>query len=127
MRHFRLTTVSVMPGTELTVIGPGGERRWSHRQVVSMAEGQAVAVARLLDDLGRSTHATFETADAGYRASIPIDVVVEKAVIDPGDDDGSFRLLVPQGRTLCWNVKGVTRIRLTIGPEPDSVPADPSH
>lgn len=120
---------------QLTVVGPGGERRWSQSEMASLAEGTSVPVARLLDDMGAATHASFETASTDYRASIPIDVVVAAGVIVLGDEEGPldasrggpFRLLVPDGKTLCWNVKNVARIRLTVGSEPDSVPANPPH
>lgn len=124
-----------MATAQLTVVGSGGERRWSQAQLAFLADGNSVPVSRLLDDVGPATHASFETASTDYRASIPIDVVVADGVIVHGDEDGPldvsrggpFRLVVPDGKTLCWNVKHVARIRLTVGPEPDSVPANPPH
>ncbi|MDQ3781489.1 MAG: molybdopterin-dependent oxidoreductase [Actinomycetota bacterium] len=124
-----------MADPQLTVVGSGGERHWSRRQLASLAGGNSVPVSRLLDEVGAATHASFETASSDYRASIPLDVVVADGVIVHGDEEGPldasrggpFRLLVPDGKTLCWNVKNVARIRLTVGSEPDSVPANPPH
>ena len=120
---------------ELIVSATGGDRRWARPEIAALADGDRVAVAALLGDVGAATHASFETESADYRASIPLDVLRDQAVLvhavggEPlaDEDGGPFRLLVPDGDTLCWNVKGVARIRLTDGPEPDSVPENPPH
>lgn len=79
----------------------------------------------LVEDRGDATHVSFETESGDYRASIPIDVACEQGVIYLHQD--SLRLRVEDGATLCWNVKDVARARLTVGPEPDSVPENPPH
>lgn len=65
-------------------------------------------------------HATVVSADDGYRASIPL-VDLRRGVLDDG------RLRIPDGRTLCWNVKNVVCIDVTVGHRPDDVPVDPPH
>lgn len=86
----------------------------------------ATRTARLRDLLERASptaaadHATVVSADDDYRASIPLPALREGLL-----EDG--RLTIPQGRTLCWNVKNVTRIEVTCGPQPDSVPPNPPH
>jgi hypothetical protein len=100
--------------------------------------GSAVRVGALLAQAspgGSATHVSVESEDGEYRASIPIDQLAADGWLmigegprglDPGVG-GPFRLLVPDGRTLCWNVKGVVKLRVTEGPEPDSVPENPPH
>ena len=78
---------------------------------------QFLAAAEPVDD---ADHATVVGAGDGYRASIPLGDLV-RGVLDDG------RLTVPGGRTLCWNVKDVARIEVTIGPQPDDVPPEPPH
>lgn len=98
-------------------------------------DGWGVPVRGLLEDARtEATHASVESEDGHYRASIPLSdlgrgVLVIESNGEPlsRDSGGPFRLIVPEGRTLCWNVKGVAEIRFTAGPEPDSVPANPSH
>ncbi len=112
-----------------------GVRRFSRHTLERMGPDGRVAVGDLVGDPGPFTHISFESADASYRASIPMSSAVAGGVIihadsggplDPGDG-GPFRLIVTDGDTACWNVKGVAVIRLTVGPEPDSVPPSPSH
>jgi hypothetical protein len=38
-----------------------------------------------------------------------------------------WRLVVPDGETLCWNVKGLSAIELTAGKVDDSIPEVPPH
>lgn len=64
-------------------------------------------------------HATVHSGD-GYRASIPVHEL-RRGTLTEG------RLTVPDGRTLCWNVKDVVRIELTSGKHADSVPENPPH
>ncbi len=90
-----------------------------------MAEDDRLAVGALLTDRGEATHATFESTGGDYRASIPLETVTDKGVVEL--DEGGLRLRVVDGDTLCWNVKDLGRIRLTVGPEPDSVPENPPH
>ena len=65
-------------------------------------------------------HATVVSALDGYRASIPLDQLATGVLADG-------RLTVPDGRTLCWNVKDVVRIEVTAGKQPDDVPENPPH
>jgi hypothetical protein len=89
-----------------------------------------VTMAGTVDDLLSSIdsagfdHATVVAGD-GYRASIPLSVLRSGGVI--AVEDGSFRLRVVDGTTLCWNVKDVAQIELTVGKAPDDVPPDPPH
>ncbi len=100
--------------------------------------GEAVAAGELLDRVSptaAATHCSVESDDGHYRASIPIDDLRSKGWLIfrldgealPRERGGPLRLVVPEGRTLCWNVKGVVEMRFTEGPEPDSVPANPPH
>ena len=65
-------------------------------------------------------HATVHAAGDGYTASIPLTELARGTLTDG-------RLVVDGGRTLCWNVKDVIRIEVTVGPRPDSVPENPPH
>ncbi len=129
----------------------GGSRTWGWSELAALpgripdlgAEadgfaGEAVPVAAVLaasEPAIGATHATVESDDGHYRASIPLPELSEKGWLAfgldgeplPRDRGGPLRVVVPQGRTLCWNVKGAATIRLTAGPEPDSVPANPPH
>lgn len=100
--------------------------------------GEAVPIAALIADAapdGAATHATVVSDDGHYRASIPLPELVELGWLAvsldgrplPRDRGGPLRVVVPRGRTLCWNVKGAVEIRLTAGAEPDSVPENPPH
>lgn len=97
--------------------------------------GDAVPVGRLLDEVQASAQfGTVESDDGHYRASIPLTELRRGLLIVeadggplPRDRGGPFRLIVPDGRTLCWNVKSVAEIRFTESPEPDSVPDNPPH
>lgn len=93
--------------------------------------GPAVAspgrIAALLEGAGpgkTATHATVVSGD-GYRASIPLDALRSGGVLSIEHD--SPRLRVVDGRTLCWNVKDVVAIEVSIGKQPDDVPAKPTH
>ena len=91
-----------------------------------VSSGNVVEVGVILpSDLG-ATHATFESLSGDYRASIPLEVARTQGRILL-EEDGSLRLRVEEGDTLCWNVKALERIRLTVGQEPDSVPKNPPH
>jgi len=65
-------------------------------------------------------HGTVFAAGDGYRASIPL-AELERGSLADG------RLTIPGGQTLCWNVKDVVRIEVTVGPQPDDVPENPPH
>jgi len=75
---------------------------------------------------GAATHVTVVSGGQRYRASIPIEELIEKGRLIMADD-GGLRLLVPDGRTLCWNVKDVAMLRVTGGKELDDVPDNPTH
>jgi hypothetical protein len=88
-----------------------------------VSDTRTAAVADLLDRAAPGAagdHATVVSGDDGYRASIPL-MELRRGQLDDG------RLTIPDGRTLCWNVKNVVRIEVTAGPQPDSVPANPPH
>lgn len=80
-------------------------------------------VAALLDAAAprpAADHGTVHSGDGLYTASIPLDALRRGEL-----DDG--RLRIRDGRTLCWNVKDVARIELTVGHRADSVPDNPPH
>lgn len=92
-----------------------------------------VPARRLLEAAGpaeSATHVTALSADGSYSASIPLEEAISKGEIhvnDAADSELPIRLLVPGGMTLCWNVKGLARLRVTEGPEPDSLPEVLTH
>ena len=103
---------------------------------VADAAGEAVSAEAVLQASGpRGRYVSVESEGAAYRASIPIEELSDKGVLVygwesgglPVEKGGPFRILIPGGRTLCWNVKGVAQLRVTAEPEPDSVPANPTH
>lgn len=98
----------------------------------------AVAVASILERLvidPAATHCSVVSRDGSYSASIPLDELRDggwlafalDGEVLTGDLGGPLRLTVSQGTTLCWNVKDVGELRFTVGKEPDSVPANPTH
>ena len=103
----------------------GGHNDGSHEVVVP--------VRRVIEDAGptaSATHVTAMSADGKYSASIPLTEVVAKGELHvrEGPEAGSpIRLVVPGGMTLCWNVKDLGRLRVTEGPEPDSLPEVLAH
>lgn len=92
-----------------------------------------VPVRRVIEGAGpapSATHVTALSADGSYSASIPLGEAVSKGEIHVDEATGGgppIRLLVPDGMTLCWNVKGLGRLRVTEGPEPDSLPEVLTH
>ena len=97
------------------------------------SQGDAVPVSALLAEVDAdpgADHATVSSGDGHYRASIPLDQLRDGGwlFVDLDHDGGGpLRLVVEDGRTLCWNVKHVIGLHLTSGPEPDSVPENPPH
>ncbi len=100
--------------------------------------GSAAPMAVILDRASPwdgATHCTVMSDDGHYRASIPLPDLRSNGWLLYGSADeplsrdagGPFRLIVPDGKTLCWNVKGVAELHFTSGPEPDSVPENPPH
>lgn len=110
----------------LEIYSRAGVSRLTFGDVQALAEGGLVPVGALLSRESGVTHASFESRDGEYRASIPLGLVVERGVVEL-QGEGGLRLRVIDGDTLCWNVKDLGRIRLTDGPEPDSVPENPPH
>jgi hypothetical protein len=120
----RAYTVEEMSG-KLTIDTFGERREWTADELRSLAEGGRLRVSDVVDDHPEATHATFASRD-GYRASIPLEVARRQGLLFL-QDDGSVRLRVEDGATLCWNVKDLGEVRLTVGKEPDSVPENPVH
>ena len=90
---------------------------------IEAAPRTAPTVGELLDAARprpAADHATVHAGDDAYRASIPLVDLRRGELVDG-------RLTIPDGRTLCWNVKDVVRIEVTVGPQPDSVPPKPPH
>lgn len=113
-------------GSVLEIETPTGRRRLPFDQLQSQATGGRIAVDDLVEGEPSATHVTFESSRGDYRASIPLGVARDKGVVvlEPG---GALRLVIEDGATLCWNVKDLGCIRLTVGKETDSVPEDPPH
>ena len=130
-------------GAALRITGLVEEpREWLFEELAKLegqvmeAAGRGVSAGVLLEASGaRGGFVSVESEDGAYRASIPIAELSSKGVVVyglgegglPRDRGGPFRMLVPGGRTLCWNVKGVGEMRVTAEQEPDSVPANPTH
>ena len=130
-------------GVVLRITGLVEEPREWHWEELAKLEGQiqeaggrGVSAGALLEASGsQGGYVSVESEDGAYRASIPIDELAAKGVVVyglgegglPRDKGGPFRMLVPGGHTLCWNVKGVGEMRVTAEQEPDSVPANPTH
>lgn len=97
----------------------------------SPAGGTAVEVGAVLEACRpqpEASHVTAVNAAGDYTASIPLAEASRGELLVVGEAEGGpIRLNIPQGRTMCWNVKDVGMLRLTAGPEPDSVPENPPH
>ena len=96
------------------------------------AAGVVVAVRPLIEAARprtAATHVTALSADGAYSASIPLTDAMALGEVHAGSDEGEsiLRLRVPGGMTLCWNVKGLGLLRVTAGPEPDSLPEILTH
>ena len=100
--------------------------------------GEAIAISAILESARPMPDARFVTVvsdDGHYTASIPLGEIIDSGWLAfrlngeplPRTSGGPLRVVVPQGKTLCWNVKGVCELRLTESREPDSVPARPKH
>ena len=103
-----------------------GERHGDLGDVV-VRLGNVIGKARPTTD---ATHVSAVSADGSYSASIPLPEAIAKGELHVGGAPGgnaAIRLLVPGGMTLCWNVKGLGRLRVTEGPEPDSLPEVLTH
>ena len=92
-----------------------------------------VSLRQVIESAGpttSATHVTAVSADGAYSASIPLPEALTKGELHVGETPGEeapIRLEVPGGLTRCWNVKGLGRLRVTSGPEPDSLPAILTH
>ena len=92
-----------------------------------------ISLRKVIESAGPVTSATHVTAvstDGSYTASIPLPDALARGELHVGGVPGKaapIRLRVPGGLTLCWNVKGLGRLRVTSGPEPDSLPAILTH
>ena len=92
-----------------------------------------IPVRRVIEEAVPAAHATHVTAlsaDGSYSASIPLGEAVSKGEIhlsEAAESNTPIRLVVSEGMTLCWNVKGLGRLRVTEGPEPDSLPEVLTH
>jgi len=120
-----------MKAHPLRIVGLATERIVSAddlRALVDASTSGEISVAELLDMTGvdpaaRRVHVTSD--DSTYSASIPLDDIRRDGVIT-AEAEGN-RLRVHDGTTLCWNVKQVAELRLTVTKEPDSVPQQPTH
>ena len=78
-------------------------------------EGPLGPLLALASPTAGADHATVRSRDGQFRASIPLDVLRDGRLVDG-------RLRLPDPPTRCWDVKDVSRIEVTVGPRPDSVP-----
>tara|TARA_R110002072_G_scaffold179059_1_gene335089 strand:+ start:154958 stop:155407 length:450 start_codon:yes stop_codon:yes gene_type:complete len=111
---------------------PAPERVSDVSSIEPRRQGEAVRLSFLLEEAqpdDAATHVTLQSAD-GFSASIPLADVCGKGLIIfqidgqslPDAAGGPFRFLIPNAaecRTAeldaCANVKGLTRIELTVG------------
>jgi hypothetical protein len=91
---------------------------------VEAGPGEIGPVLDLADPTAAATHATVISED-GYRASIPLDTLRAGGLLSIEDE--GLRLRVVDGMTLCWNVKDVTQIEVSVGKQPDDVSEKPKH
>ena len=91
---------------------------------IETAPGQIAVTLDRAEPTAAATHATVISGD-GYRASIPLDMLWSGGVVSI--EGGALRLRVVDGDTLCWNVKDVAEIEVSVGRQPDDVPEKPSH
>ena len=97
------------------------------------APGEAAVPLRAVIEQAKPSaaadHVSAVSADGSYTASIPLPEALAKGVIHVGGGSGGglIRLEVPGGLTKCWNVKSLGLLRVTEGPEPDSLPDVLTH
>ena len=126
-RQFSFDDLAALPHQipDISVLAPG--RR-----------GRAVRLRALLDETGlgeRATYLTLYADDGAYSASVPLDAVIDHAVVLYGLDNqplsaeqgGPMRFLVPDVTVCgigevdaCANVKYLGRIEASDGPGPDT-------
>lgn len=127
-----------MTGLRITGID-GAVRTLAEADLAELAgDDGAVPVAEVVAAAGGSpaaTHCTAISRDGSYRASVPMHAMLaggrivlrrDGRALGPAEG-GPLRLIVVDGTTLCWNVKELEELRLSIGPLPDDVPANPPH
>ena len=104
-------------------------RSWGGRR--SGASGETVvplrAVVKRAGPSPDADHVSAVSADGSYTASIPLSEALAKGEIRVEGGGPSIGLEVPGGLTKCWNVKGLGLLRVTEGPEPDSLPDVLTH
>jgi hypothetical protein len=105
-------------GTSLPSLVVDGEVK--HVLALMQRTGNVAELLEAAQPLPDADHATVHSGDDAYRASIPIEDL-RRGMLTDG------RLVIEDGRTMCWNVKDVVRIEVTTGSRPDSVPANPPH
>lgn len=79
--------------------------------------GPLTPLLTLAEPIEGADHATVESRDGQYRASVPLEWL-RRGHLESG------RLRLPDPPTRCWMVKDVVRIELTVGPRRDSVRPD---
>lgn len=92
-------------------------------------------VAALAEPRPEAAFCSVVSSDEDYTASIPVDdllaggvLLLEAAGPAPTRGEGRpIRLVVREGKTLCWNVKDVGELRFTTSKEPDSLPERLTH
>lgn len=120
-----------MPAYPIRITGRAEERLVSAvelQELMSRYPNGEVPVEALLDlttiePSARRVHVTSD--DGSYSASIPLDEARRGGVLTSEPEGNRLRVL--EGRTLCWNVKDVAELRLTVAMEPDNVPENPTH
>jgi len=101
-------------------------------------KGSGIRVQALIREsrpLASTDYVTFHSQDGIYAASIPLRVAMETGILVyrrdgaplPLSEGGPVRLVFPQGKNDCCNVKSVNRIVLTVGKGIDTTTGDPNH
>ncbi len=129
-RQFRFEDLAALPHQipDISALAPG-------------RQGCAVRLRALLDATGlgsRATHLTLYADDGDYSASVPLEAVLDHAVIVygidqcplPAEQGGPLRFLIPDVTACgigvvdaCANVKCLSRIEASDGEGPDTRPA----
>lgn len=130
-RQFSFDDLAALPHQipDISVLAPG--RR-----------GRAVRLRALLDETGlgeRATYLTLYADDGEYSASVPLDAVIDHAVVIygldnqplPAEQGGPMRFLIPDVTVCgigevdaCANVKYLSSIEASDGPGPDTRPTN---
>lgn len=130
-RQFSFDDLAALPHQipDISVLAPG--RR-----------GRAVRLRALLDETGlgeRATYLTLYADDGEYSASVPLEAVIDHAVVIygldnqplPAEQGGPMRFLIPDVTVCgigevdaCANVKYLSSIEASDGPGPDTRPTN---